>query len=72
MSSTHVEVHPLVELRQSAGLSQRQLAQRADLAPHTVSRIERGIHQPTDRVRLRLARALGVEPQDIAPYLDSE
>jgi transcriptional regulator with XRE-family HTH domain len=64
--------HPLIGLREQAGLSQRQLAQQADLSPHTISRIERGVHSPTDRVRVRLARALGVEPQDISPYVDPD
>ncbi|HUI07264.1 MAG TPA: helix-turn-helix transcriptional regulator [Verrucomicrobiae bacterium] len=42
-----------------------KLAALADLDPTTYSKIERGERDATPDQRLRLARALGVEPEQI-------
>ena len=51
----------LRELRRERGLSQSTLAERADITPEHVSRIERGVVSPSLEVMDRLAEALGVE-----------
>ncbi len=50
----------LRDLRERAGLSQRELAQRAGIAPSTLSEIESGAYIPNLRVTVALAEALGV------------
>lgn len=48
--------------RMSLGLSQEQVAKRAEVHPSEVSRIERGVREPRLDTIVRLARALDVEP----------
>jgi transcriptional regulator with XRE-family HTH domain len=43
------------------------LARRADLTYVTISRIERGIHEPQYRTQHRLANALGVRVDVLFP-----
>ena len=54
----------LVELRINEGLSQRELAQKANVSNQSVSKLERG-----GRVRpatlKKIADALGVKPMDL-------
>jgi len=45
------------DARRQAGLSQRQLAERASVSPSTVARIEKGRMEPTLDLLLRLVRA---------------
>ncbi|HEY7308390.1 MAG TPA: helix-turn-helix transcriptional regulator [Gemmataceae bacterium] len=51
----------LRELRLAAGLSQRELAERAGIDKDSLSRLERDRWQPTWETVLALASALGVE-----------
>jgi transcriptional regulator with XRE-family HTH domain len=48
--------------RRRAGLSQEALAEKADIHPNYVGRIERGECSATVGILLRLARALGIRP----------
>jgi putative transcriptional regulator len=50
----------LSAMRTAAGLSQGQLADRAELHVNTVARLERGENEPAWPVVLKLAAALGV------------
>ena len=60
---TPVEVgRRLRQLRQDAGLSQVELAERADSSQPEISDWERGRRRPGVTNLLRLARALGVHP----------
>ena len=52
-------------LRQKAGLTQAQLAERAGIEQGYLSRVERGKHSPSLEVTYRLAAALGVRPGDL-------
>ncbi|MGD0115630.1 MAG: helix-turn-helix transcriptional regulator [Dehalococcoidia bacterium] len=45
-------------LRVIAGLSASDLAKQASVAPSTLSRIERGRQEPSDRLALRLLSTL--------------
>ena len=51
----------LQRARQNAGLSQRQLAQLADVPASTIGRIERGQVSPTVQMLERLAGAMGLQ-----------
>lgn len=51
----------IVRLRKRAGLTQEELAERADLHITHVGGIERGVRNPTYSTLLRLASALGVD-----------
>jgi transcriptional regulator with XRE-family HTH domain len=48
--------------RKRAGLSQEALAEKADIHPNYVGRIERGECSATVGILLRLAKALGIQP----------
>ena len=48
------------ELRKQKRLSQTELAEKAGVALMTVSRLERGEHDPHVRTLSRIARSLGV------------
>ena len=48
------------ELRKQQKLNQTELAEKADVALMTISRIERGEHDPHMRTLSRIAKALGV------------
>jgi len=50
-------------LRQSAGLTQEQLAFEASIDLTYVGGIERGRHNPSLLVMVRIAKALQIEPQ---------
>ena len=55
----------LREVRLSAGLSQEELAFRADVHTNYVSLLERGRKSPTLGVIVRLAFALAVSPESL-------
>ena len=48
------------ELRESRGMTQEQLADKAEMHRDTLARIERGGQSPRGSTQTRLARALGV------------
>lgn len=49
-------------------LSQTELAAKADVAPSTISKLERGLHVPQPRIARRIAAALDVDPDDIDEF----
>lgn len=51
--------------RIAAGLSQEELAFRAEMKRSYVSDLERGTRNPSVRALKRLATALGVHPSDL-------
>lgn len=51
--------------RQATGLSQEELAHLADIDRTYVSSLERAVYSPTIEVLDKLARALGVQPEDL-------
>jgi transcriptional regulator with XRE-family HTH domain len=56
----------LRELRDRAGLTQQQLAQKAVIALPTLRGLERGQHRPSWKSVVKLARALGVSTDAFA------
>ena len=55
----------LKELRVKAILSQEDLGRIAGISPATVNRLEKGKQKPHFKTIRKLAKALGVEPEDI-------
>ncbi|MEU6234400.1 helix-turn-helix transcriptional regulator [Kitasatospora sp. NPDC047058] len=53
--------------REGAGLSQEDLAERAEISRHTVYRAETGSHATSTDAILKIARALQVPPADLFP-----
>jgi predicted ATPase/DNA-binding CsgD family transcriptional regulator/DNA-binding XRE family transcriptional regulator len=62
----------LLRHRLAAGLSQQDLAERAELSPRGISDLERGVRRhPHPATARRLAAALGLDEADRAQLLDS-
>lgn len=59
-------------LRQSAGLSQEELAERASIHRTYVSQIERGLKSPTIAILLKLSKALKTTPSKIMQLFERE
>jgi transcriptional regulator with XRE-family HTH domain len=56
----------LAQLRQRAGLTQAELAERLGLlSPETISRYERGEREPRVSSLIRIAEVLGVSPEEL-------
>jgi putative transcriptional regulator len=55
----------LKELREAAGLSQKELAKRAGVSQRAVSHWEQDLHEPGILIAPALAKALGVELDDL-------
>jgi len=53
------------KLRYGLGISQEELAERADLHRSYIADIERGARNPTLRTIKKLAKGLGVSPGDL-------
>ena len=56
------------ELRAVRNLSQEQLAEKADISPKYMSRIEMGLHFPSFNIITKLANALQVEAKDFFEF----
>lgn len=54
-------------IRKQANLSQEQLALMANIDRSFVSRLERGIANPSYLILLQLASALGCKPKELIP-----
>lgn len=54
-------------IRKQANLSQEQLGLMANIDRSFVSRLERGIANPSYLILLQLARALGCKPKELMP-----
>lgn len=60
----------LKRLRESSGLSQAELAKKADLNRTYISLLERGERQPTLSTLFSLAKSLGTKPAAIVRSLE--
>lgn len=65
------KVNRVREERKRQGLTQFELAKRANIHPVEIGRIERGIIKPFPGWRKRLAEALGVPEAELFPEADS-
>jgi len=62
----------LNQLRQEAGLTQQELADRAEVHRTYISLLERGKKSPTLEVIFRLARSLERRPSELLARLEDE
>lgn len=60
-------VHTLRVHRVAAGLSQVELAEKADIRPETISRIESGHHYASRKTIRDICRALDSSPMEVFP-----
>lgn len=58
----------LKKAREKAGLTQVELAEKADIHPNYYARIERGEANPSQEILYKLTRALKVKSSRILPY----
>lgn len=57
-------------LRELRDWTQTDLAEAASVPQSTVSRIETGSRQISDEVRVKVAKALNVDPHKLFPYVE--
>ncbi|MBI2710468.1 MAG: helix-turn-helix transcriptional regulator [Actinobacteria bacterium] len=62
----------VADARRARRLSQADLAERAGVSQQTISKLERGRLCPHDRLKLRLAQALGIAPHELWAWLPAE
>jgi len=58
--------------RQRMGISQEELAHRADVDRTFVSRLERGVRQPTITTLIQLAKALEVSTAELVGEVEAQ
>jgi len=58
--------------RSILGMTQDGLAAQAEVSQATISRLENGSFEASDATRIKIARALGVDPHVLFPYVDAE
>jgi transcriptional regulator with XRE-family HTH domain len=73
MAAIHSDDHPtwgqgVKVLRGIYGLNQAELAKLAGCAQATISELERDRRNISEALRVRIARALHVDPHDLFPY----
>ena len=55
----------LEELRKSAGLTQQDLSERAEVSRKTINAIENGIYVPSTVLALKIAKTLKCKVEDL-------
>lgn len=60
------------ELRKDRGLSQGELAERLGLAASTISAYERGVNEPDDETKLRIAELFNISLDYLLGAIDEE
>lgn len=53
-------------------MTQEELAERAGVSQSSISRLENDSFEASDATRVRIAKALGVEPHILFPYVDPD
>jgi transcriptional regulator with XRE-family HTH domain len=65
LASVEVDVQKLRDLRRRRVLTLEELAQKAGVGRNTVWRLEHGVMGAQPRTIRKLAKALGVEPEEL-------
>ena len=58
-------INNLEELRKSAGLTQQELSESAEVSRKSINAIENGIYIPSTVLALKIAKTLGCDIQDL-------
>ena len=58
-------LNDLETLRKSAGLTQQELAERAEVSRKSINAIENGIYVPSTILSLRIAKTLNCSVEDL-------
>ncbi len=67
-----VDAVKLRELRRRRVLTLEELAEKADVGRNTIWRLEHGVMGAQPRTIRKLAKALGVEPEDLVAEVGDE
>jgi transcriptional regulator with XRE-family HTH domain len=59
----------LVTARTLRGMTQRELAEKADVSPVTIVKVEKVGRAPRAKTLFKIARALGMDPREIDEFL---
>lgn len=73
MAMEQTEVHAewgkrIRRIRREKELTVTAVAKEADITRQYLNAIERGVYAPSDQVRLRLAKAIGADPNELFSY----
>lgn len=55
-------------IRREKELTVTGVAKQADITRQYLNAIERGIYAPSDQVRIRIAKAIGADPNELFSY----
>ena len=55
----------LEKLRRSAGLTQQELSENADVSRNSINAVENGIYIPSTTLALKIARTLNCKVEDL-------
>ena len=58
-------VNNLEELRKSAGLTQQELSESAEVSRKSINAIENGVYIPSTVLALKIAKTLGCDVEDL-------
>ncbi len=58
-------INNLEELRKSAGLTQQELSESAEVSRKSINAIENGIYIPSTLLALKIAKTLGCDVEDL-------
>ena len=61
----------LEKLRKSAGLTQQELSESADVSRKSINAIENGIYVPSSLLPLKISKTLGCKIEDLFKLPDS-
>ena len=66
MGRSHEKLHNNLEkLRKSAGLTQQELSESAEVSRKSINAIENGIYIPSTVLALKIAKTLGCDVEDL-------
>ena len=58
-------INNLEELRKSAGLTQQELSESAEVSRKSINAIENGVYIPSTVLALKIAKTLGCDVEDL-------
>jgi len=62
----------LLQLRQEKGVSQQELADNCDIERAYISRLERGLYQPSITIVFKIAEYFEIKPAELIDKVDTQ